>query len=268
MPRSMIDSTRVKKIKGYIRAEPYTIWTKFGENPVYDVMPTIEKKWTIQWKLNPFRQYRGEYGREIKPVPGETYLYVTSPAGPGASISLDFDKLLFESLTKRGRAIKHNRTHATAWKKYTSYIPTKQDHAGLEKYITKQTEKTSTDSIQSGNDESILLYDDYIYPDNDSLKLEAPELTPAFQPVPLLPIYSAQPDSVKQQTAEKKKEKQEKKTKAKASQPEAIPDYQRYIRQRAAEDSIRRHEFLRRDKSNRNAYDVEIQTRRLREQQN
>lgn len=116
MPRSMIDSTRVKKIKGYIRAEPYTIWTKFGENPVYDVMPTIEKKWTIQWKLNPFRQYRGEYGREIKPVPGETYLYVTSPAGPGASISLDFDKLLFESLTKRGRAIKHNRTHATAWK--------------------------------------------------------------------------------------------------------------------------------------------------------
>ena len=81
-------------------------------------------------------------------------------------------------------------------------------------------------------------------------------------------IYSAQPDSVKQQTAEKKKEKQEKKTKAKASQPEAIPDYQRYIRQRAAEDSIRRHEFLRRDKSNRNAYDVEIQTRRLREQQN
>lgn len=268
MPRSMIDSTRVKKIKGYIRAEPYTIWTKFGENPVYDVMPTIEKKWTIQWKLNPFRQYRGEYDREIKPVPGETYLYVTSPAGPGASISLDFDKLLFESLTKRGRAIKHNRTHATAWKKYASYIPTKQDHAGLEKYITRQTEKTSTDSIQSGNDEPILLYDDYIYPDNDSLKLEAPELTPAFQPVPLLPIYSAQPDSVKQQTAEKKKEKQEKKTKAKASQPEAIPDYQRYIRQRAAEDSIRRHEFLRRDKSNRNAYDVEIQTRRLREQQN
>ena len=107
----------------------------------------------------------------------------------GASISLDFDKLLFESLTKRGRAIKHNRTHATAWKKYASYIPTKQDHAGLEKYITRQTEKTSTDSIQSGNDEPILLYDDYIYPDNDSLKLEAPELTPAFQPVPLLPIY-------------------------------------------------------------------------------
>ena len=172
--------------------------------------PPSKKKWTIQWKLNPFRQYRGEYGREIKPVPGETYLYVTSPAGPGASISLDFDKLLFESLTKRGRAIKHNRTHATAWKKYASYIPTKQDHAGLEKYITKQTEKTSTDSIQSGNDEPILLYDDYIYPDNDSLKLEAPELTPAFQPVPLLPIYSAQPDSVKQQTAEKRKKAGEK----------------------------------------------------------
>lgn len=107
--------------------------------------------------------------------------------------------------------------------KYASYIPTKQDHAGLEKYITKQTEKTSTDSIQSGNDEPILLYDDYIYPDNDSLKLEAPELTPAFQPVPLLPIYSAQPDSVKQQTAEKKKEKQEKKQKPRLHNPKLSP---------------------------------------------
>ena len=113
----------------------------------YTMLCPPSKKMDHTVELNPFRQYRGEYGREIKPVPGETYLYVTSPAGPGASISLDFDKLLFESLTKRGRAIKHNRTHATAWKKYASYIPTKQDHAGLEKYITRQTEKTSTDSI-------------------------------------------------------------------------------------------------------------------------
>ena len=114
MPRSMIDSTRVKHITGYIRAEPYTIWTKFGENPVYDVMPTIEKKWKIYWNINPNQQHRREYGRDLKPVPGETYLYVNSPAGPDVCISVDFDKLLYESLTKRGRAIKHNRTHAVA----------------------------------------------------------------------------------------------------------------------------------------------------------
>lgn len=141
MPRSMIDSTRVKKITGYIRAEPYTIWTKFGENPVYDVMPTIEKKWKIYWNINPNQKHRGEYGRDLKPVPGETYLYVNSPTGPGVSISVDFDKLLYESLTKRGRAIKHNRTHAVAWKKYANYIPTKKDHAGLENTLPTNPDK-------------------------------------------------------------------------------------------------------------------------------
>lgn len=271
MPRSMIDSTRVKKITGYIRAEPYTIWTKFGENPVYDVMPTIEKKWKIYWNINPNQQHRGEYGRDFKPVPGETYQYVNSPAGPGVSISVDFDKLLYENLTKRGRAIKHNRTHAVAWKKYANYIPTKQDHAGLEKYIVKQSAQAPTDSTQvHDTDEEILSYDDgYLYPDNDSLKLEAPEITPAFQPMPLLPVYTSQPDSVKTDKPQKKSEKKpENKPKTNSRQPEAIPDYQRYIRQRAAEDSIRRQEFLKRDKTNHNVYDVEMQTRRLREQQN
>lgn len=38
IPRSLIDTTKVKKPTGYIRAEPYTIWTRFGEDPVYDVL--------------------------------------------------------------------------------------------------------------------------------------------------------------------------------------------------------------------------------------
>lgn len=126
-------------------------------------------------------------------------MYVNSPTGPGVSISVDFDKLLYENLTKRGRAIKHNRTHAVAWKKYADYIPTKQDHAGLEKYIANQSGQASADSTQvHDTDEEILSYDDgYLYPDNDSLKLEAPEITPTFQSMPLLPIYTSQPDSVK-----------------------------------------------------------------------
>jgi hypothetical protein len=36
----------------------------------------------------------------------------------GASVSFDANRLLYESLTKRGRAIRHNRTHAKAWKVY------------------------------------------------------------------------------------------------------------------------------------------------------
>ena len=43
LPRSFTDTTKVKKIEGYVRAEPYTIWTKFGEDPVYDVMPIYRK---------------------------------------------------------------------------------------------------------------------------------------------------------------------------------------------------------------------------------
>lgn len=37
------------------------------------------------------------------------------------------DKLLFENFTKRGRAIKHNRKHAKAWKIYNDYQPTHED---------------------------------------------------------------------------------------------------------------------------------------------
>lgn len=139
------------------------------------------------------------------------------------------------------------------------------------KYIANQSGQASADSTQvHDTDEEILSYDDgYLYPDNDSLKLEAPEITPAFQSMPLLPIYTSQPDSVKADKPQKKPEKKpEKKPKTNSRQPEALPDYQRYIRQRAAEDSIRRQEFLKRDKTNHNVYDVEMQTRRLREQQN
>lgn len=269
MPRSMIDSVKVKKIKGYIRAEPYTIWTKFGENPIYDVMPTIDKKWTIHWKINPFRQYKGEYGRETRPAPGRAYLSATSPVGPAVSLSLDFNKLLYENLSKRGRAIKHNRTHATAWKKYANYLPTKQDHAGLGRYITaNQTKGNPTDTIQTAvTDEELLLYDNSdLYPENDSLQLEAPTLTPVLLSAPLLPIYSAQPDSMPEAKMNEKDTKP--KVKRKENQRQDIPDYQKYIRQKIAEDSIRRQEFLRKDKARNNSYDVEKQVRQLKELQN
>lgn len=40
IPRSLTDSLMAKKPKGYIRMCPYSIWTKRGEDPVYDV--TVE----------------------------------------------------------------------------------------------------------------------------------------------------------------------------------------------------------------------------------
>lgn len=41
--------------------------------------------------------------------------------------TFDADKFLFENFTKRGRAIKHNREHANAWKTYNDYKPANKD---------------------------------------------------------------------------------------------------------------------------------------------
>lgn len=57
-------------------------------------------------------------------------------------VTFDADKLLFENLTKRGRAIKHNRKYAQAWKIYNDYQPTYEDSLkwwGNEKRIPKDT---------------------------------------------------------------------------------------------------------------------------------
>lgn len=216
MPRSLTDTTKVKKIECYVRPEPYTIWVRFGENPVYDVIPSLRKQWKIHWSLNPFRHYKEEYGRNIEPGTGEVYSSISSPTGPSAVAFFDADKLLYESLTKRGRAIKHNRKHANAWKTYKEYQPTAADSAKFPNFI------------------------------------------------PFLPIYQAQSDctSVSSQTPHAPV------SPAPRKQPEeGVSRFSTYIKQRMAEDSIRRQEFLRKDKIKRNAYETEKQIRKLQERQ-
>lgn len=75
VPRSLIDTTKVWKPESYVRMEPYTIWTRFGEDPVYDVlMAGRPKQWKISWTLNPNRIYADEeYGRSIVPSTGRMY---------------------------------------------------------------------------------------------------------------------------------------------------------------------------------------------------
>ena len=48
-----------------------------------------------------------------------------------AAIGFDADKILFETFTKRGRAIKRNRKHANAWKTYLD-TPTTKDSLALQ----------------------------------------------------------------------------------------------------------------------------------------
>ena len=91
---------------------------------------------------------------------------------------------------------------------------------------------------------------------------------PAFSEAPLLPIYPS-PDSVKKQ-AEIRPDtvKVEKKKNPQPAQAEDAGNLYEYIRQKAAEDSIRRKEFFRKDKVRNNQYDVQREIQRLREQQN
>lgn len=156
MPRSLIDTTTVKKITGYIRLEPYTIWTKFGEDPIYDVIPNGKKKeWAIHWSLNTnginANQYQGS-------------------GGVGVVILFDFNKLLYENFTKRGRAIKHNRKHANAWKTYSNYLPTISDRLKLPTFYNAQQAAAAyntTDTVTTTVSNSI----------PDSIKAHTPVLS-------------------------------------------------------------------------------------------
>ena len=62
----------------------------------------------------------------------------------------EFDKFLYENLTKRGRAIRRNKKRAKAWKIYNDYVPTLEDSLkwyGNKKRIPKDTLTISVDSI-------------------------------------------------------------------------------------------------------------------------
>lgn len=65
--------------------------------------------------------------------------------------TFDADKFLFENFTKRGRAIKHNRKHANAWKIYNDYQPTHEDSLKWEKNkkrIPKDTLAIVSDTLK------------------------------------------------------------------------------------------------------------------------
>ena len=136
LPRSLIDTTKVRKPTGYIRLAPYSIWTKYGEEPVYD--RTVEgrpKEQKFYWTFNPYRSY---YNDDWSPTPstGSMYQMNTSPVGPAISINnLDFIMTLYRTFNKYGRTISHNRKYANAWKTYKDYKPTREDSLKFPNYF-------------------------------------------------------------------------------------------------------------------------------------
>ena len=252
MPRSLTDTTKVKKIIGYVRAEPYTIWTKFGEDPVYDVLVTGRpKEWKIYWTLNPFGPKAEEYGRTMRVMPGANYARMVAPIGPSASISGDINGFLYDVLTPRGRMLAHNRKHANAWKTYKDYQPTKEDSLKFPTYnryesTNEQQTTVDTEPILAAHFEGGQTLPIYRHTadENDSLKQV------------LL-------DSLKAETAQNNDS-----TETEGSQSgDNVADWYNEMRQQKIQDSLRRIEFFRKDRIQRNQYDVEKQRRQLRERQ-
>lgn len=135
LPSSLTDTTTLRKRK-YIRMLPYSIW---GHDRSYLLMN--KDSLIVRMQLNM---------EKIKPLPGMGHGYRVVPAGMDQSVTpsnnpiggFSADKLLFENLTKRGRAIKRNRKKAKAWKIYKDYVPTKEDSLKLyrnKKRIPKDT---------------------------------------------------------------------------------------------------------------------------------
>ena len=129
LPKNFNDTVQWRKPK-FIRLLPYTIFTRLGEDPVNDIIIKTCKD-TLRMKLK--LDYLKEYIPQHQPV-----------------VSFDAEKLLYENLTKRGRAIRRNRKRAKAWKIYNDYVPTKEDSLkwyGNKKRIPKDTLVISVDSI-------------------------------------------------------------------------------------------------------------------------
>ena len=121
LPKNFNDTVQWRKPK-FIRLLPYTIFTRLGEDPVNDIIIKTRKD-TLRMKLK--LDYLKEYIPQHQPV-----------------VSFDAEKLLYENLTKRGRAIRRNRKRAKAWKIYNDYVPTKEDSLkwyGNKKRIPKDT---------------------------------------------------------------------------------------------------------------------------------
>ena len=139
IPRNMTDTATLWKPTGWFRFEPYTIWTKYWEDPIFDKLVSGRpKKLEISWTLNPYTTYHEEYGLSIAPSTGMMYQRATSSLGSSAVIGgLDFIGFLYNTLSPRGRMLAHNRKHATAWKTYKDYKPTREDSLKVPNFYRK-----------------------------------------------------------------------------------------------------------------------------------
>lgn len=257
VPTSMIDTTKVRKPEKYIRLLPYSIWTRFGEDPVFDVLVFGNKKrleFTMQFDFDK----HVEYAKTLLPNAGS---FNPNPSVGGASFvigGLDFIGFLYYNLNKHGRMLKHNRKHANAWKTYKDAPP------ALDGALYMPQDSTDIELVKK--------------------EIEHPGLYHNLKSLELIeyhtPKYFERPDNgvvntnnASDRTTKKhrhRKQYVEKKQKDDIIKelPSNMEDLYKYIERKKQQDSIQRKELFRKDKVNQNVYEYEQQQRKLKERQN
>ena len=164
LPKNFGDTTKWVR-PNFVRLTPYTPYTTWHEDPVNDPIFLKRKdSLTISWKLN------------IKLIPGLQNGYVILPAGMDQTVTpsnnpliggVDTDKFLYESLTKRGRAIRRNRNRAKGWKIYQSYVPTRQDSMLFPRIskISQQNSLPKQDTLFIKKDSAVINQDSLLLKD-------------------------------------------------------------------------------------------------------
>ena len=157
LPRNFGDTTQWIKPQ-YVRFTPYTPYTRWDEDPVNDPIITNEKELKISMVLNVNSAIKYDVREQRVILTGKNNNAIQ--VSVGATYTFDAEKLLYENLTTRGRAIKRNRKHANAWKSYMDYIPTlqdtvKKDTTLMMERLRKQAERLYPGVVESSD--SLLL---------------------------------------------------------------------------------------------------------------
>ncbi|MGL5273211.1 MAG: DUF4858 domain-containing protein [Phocaeicola sp.] len=160
LPKNFGDTTKWVKPK-YLRLTPYTPYTKWNEDPVNDPIFSIKDSLKL-----------GNWVLRVDPVLGLKGGFRVLPAGMDQSVTpsnnplgtFDADKVLYETFSKRGRAIRRNRNKAVAWKTYEAHLPTKSTTA-----ISDTVNALKDSTLQKS--EPLPLSNDSLYITTDTLKV-------------------------------------------------------------------------------------------------
>lgn len=151
LPKNYLDTTKWVKPK-YVRLAPFTIYTKYDEDPVYDPIVTDRKDtMTVRMKFKIDRILGIKNGYRV--VPQGMDQSITPSNNPIVSFSAE--DILAHIFSKKARIRNHNAKHANAWKTYKKALPLKDPFNRIKdktKSAAKDTLNIKTDSAAIKND--------------------------------------------------------------------------------------------------------------------